>query len=132
MAKKFEWTREVEDVLRKANFSDGQIAEFKHKDVEKLPLELLDGYSGGGTSGPGEIQAPGDWQNPFYNNVTMIDAQLMVQEIERNFGTDICIDFCNDTFWPSYDWERWIRQGGGAYAVDMMWSVCYKLWLKHN
>ena len=125
MAKKFKWNEEVEDDLRKANIPEETIAGLKNKDVEKISLDMLDGISGGGVCGAGEVQAPDDWSNPYAGNKTVLEAQHMAAAIYDRFGEDICADFCNSCFWPSDDWKTWIHQSGAAIAVSMMWRVCY-------
>ena len=130
MEKKFEWNKDVEDALRKANIPDDRIAELRPRDVEKIDPELLDGISGGsgGMYSLGGNEAPLDWSNPYFNNMTTSEGIQLVQTIYDNFGEDICIDMCNDMFCHSYDWSAWIHSGGPAYAVVSMWSVCYGLY----
>ena len=127
MEKKPYSKQEIGEALRKANVPEKLINAIENPDVQKLPPEMLDAVSGGGVYGPGATEAPGDWPNPLYHNMTMIEAQYIVDTVEKTWGKDVCIAFCNETFWKSYDWKTWIEAGGGAYAVDMMWSICYKL-----
>ena len=42
------------------------------------------------------------WRKPVF----LIDLPQ-----EKAWEKDVCIDFCNETFWKSYDWKTWIKAG---------------------
>ena len=129
MAKKFDWSKEVEDTLRKANFSDEKIAELKEKKsrVEKLSLEDLDGTSGGGGFGWGNETPPEDWPNPVFNGMTLAEGRALINALYDAFGEDVTIAFCMEAFdFKTNAWEESLRAGGPNYCADVMWGICWK------
>ncbi len=127
MGKKFEWNKELEDVLRKENLSEEKIAALKNRGVQKVPLELLDGISGGGNYAWGNETPPEDWQNPVFNGMTLAEGRAMINGLYDQFGADITVNFCMEAFNFKTDaWEESLRQGGPNYCADVMWGICWK------
>ena len=127
MGKKFEWNKEVEDVLRKENLSEEKIAALKSRDVQKVPLELLDGISGGSGYAWGNETPPEDWQNPVFNGVTLAEGRALINAMYDQFGADITVNFCMEAFnFKTNAWEESMRQGGPNYCADVMWGICWK------
>ena len=127
MGKKFEWNKEVEDVLRKENLSEEKIAALKSGGVQKVPLELLDGISGGGNYAWGNETPPEDWQNPVFNGMTLADGRALINAMYDQFGADITVDFCMEAFnFKTNAWEESMRAGGPNYCADVMWGICWQ------
>ena len=127
MGKKFEWNKEVEDVLRKENLSEEKIAALKSRGVQKVPLELLDGISGGGNYAWGNETPPEDWQNPVFNGMTLADGRALINAMYDQFGADITVDFCMEAFnFKTNAWEESMRAGGPNYCADVMWGICWQ------
>ena len=127
MGKKFEWNKEVEDVLRKENLSEEKIAALKSRGVQKVPLELLDGISGGGNYAWGNETPPEDWHNPVFNGMTLAEGRALINAMYDQFGADITVDFCMEAFnFKTNAWEESMRMGGPNYCADVMWGICWK------
>jgi len=127
MGKKFEWNKEVEDVLRKENLSEEKIAALKSGGVQKVPLELLDGISGGGNYAWGNETPPEDWQNPVFHGLTLAEGRALINGLYDQFGTDVTIEFCLEYFnFKTNAWEESLRTGGPNYCADVMWGICWK------
>ena len=80
MTKKYEWTSELEDALRKAKLPEEKIAELREmevdSDVEKLDLDGLDGVSGGASLS--------DTDEGSFHDMAMI--------MTDSFGLDVAVD----------------------------------------
>ena len=80
MTKKYEWTSELEDALRKAKVPEEKIAELREmevdSDVEKLDLDGLDGVSGGASLS--------DTDEGSFHDMAMI--------ISDSLGLDVAVD----------------------------------------
>lgn len=127
MGKKFEWNKEVEDVLRKENLSEEKIAALKSRGVQKVPLELLDGISGGGNYAWGNETPPEDWRNPVFNGMTLAEGRALINAMYDQFGADITVNFCLEAFnFKTNAWEESMRMGGPNYCADVMWGICWK------
>ena len=127
MGKKFEWNKEVEDVLRKENLSEEKIAALKSGGVQKVPLELLDGISGGGNYAWGNETPPEDWHNPVFNGMTLAEGRALINAMYDQFGADITVNFCLEAFnFKTNAWEESMRAGGPNYCADVMWGICWK------
>ena len=127
MGKKFEWNKEVEDVLRKENLSEEKIAALKSRGVQKVPLELLDGISGGGNYAWGNETPPEDWHNPVFNGMTLAEGRALINAMYDQFGADITVDFCMEAFnFKTNAWEESMRAGGPNYCADVMWGICWQ------
>lgn len=127
MGKKFEWNKEVEDVLRKENLSEEKIAALKSRGVQKVPLELLDGISGGGNYAWGNETPPEDWHNPVFNGMTLAEGRALINAMYDQFGADITVNFCLEAFnFKTNAWEESMRMGGPNYCADVMWGICWK------
>ena len=127
MGKKFEWNKEVEDVLRKENLSEEKIAALKSRGVQKVPLELLDGISGGGNYAWGNETPPEDWHNPVFNGMTLAEGRALINAMYDQFGADITVNFCLEAFnFKTNAWEESMRAGGPNYCADVMRGICWQ------
>ena len=79
MTKKYEWTSELEDALRKAKLPEEKIAELRGAevdDVERIGLDGLDGVSGGASLS--------DTDEGSFHDMAMI--------ISDSLGLDVAVD----------------------------------------
>ena len=88
---------------------------------EKTPLSLaeLDAVAGGGIGG--WLEPPDDF---CLWDMNRHEAIIYIEGLVDAFGMDVAIEFLNEAWTPTRDWER-IRTGGVAYTVDYLWGKAY-------
>ena len=123
MAKKFEIPRELEDALRKANVPEEKIAELgEAADVQSVPLEALDGVSGG----------TGQTVNMGGAEISRAEFDALFLSMAENFGfftassifKQYCDGFTCEELQPGHTFNTL-----HCTDKDVMGAVLYRYWL---
>ena len=125
MEKKFEWSKELEDALRKANIPEEKIAALREKklqpDVEKLSFDRLDGVSGG-TQQTVDLDGV-EVSVEDFNNLFLAMAEVYGFDIALSMFRNYCGGFMCDEMQPG-------RSLNTNYNTDkdLMGEVLYRYW----
>ena len=92
----------------------------KNYDVQKLSKDDLDNVSGG------TKECPVDY---IYRGLTCIQAGDILQGIVDAFGMDVAINWANENWGKTHDWENFMMESKGCnpgrYAAHRIWGLHY-------